>query len=98
MPDVACIIYGCPWTDHVVNQREHERTGHTRDDFADTIAHLRRERDRMLPVLEAARGVAELLRLLDAAGFDGSLTGPSRALVVALNACDDAEAVDHVRS
>ena len=44
--------------------------------------------DRMLAVVDAARGVAELLRLLDAAGFDGSLTGPSRSLVAAMNEYD----------
>ena len=91
---------------------EHKAEFARSGDLAKNNARLRTERDearvqrdrecaradRMLGVLEAARAVVDLLRLLDELGLRGSVSGPSRSLVAAMGEYDATVEVADVRS
>lgn len=70
----------------------------TAEQLAKNNVRLRQQGDRMLSVVNAAREVVALLRLLDELGLSGSVTGPSRSLVVAMADYDATVEVADVRS
>lgn len=83
----------------LVNARSlREQAATVANQLAATNARLRIQRDRMLSVVNAARDVVALLRLLDELGLSGSVSGPSRTLVTAMGEYDATLEVADVRS